>query len=159
MAPARPGPTATTFASGLLGSGTLSITHGGSVSNAYGDIGLHFRLYRYGDGGWRRLDLEQQRRPLRRLLRRRNALDHQRRHRQQCKTATSATRSGSPGMVTVDGAGSTWTNSGDLYVGYSDGAERSRLPTAAASRLPAQLTLDGAKVPWERSISARTAEP
>ena len=26
--------------------------------------------------------------------------------------------SGSTGTVTVDGTGSTWTNSGDLYVGY-----------------------------------------
>ena len=26
--------------------------------------------------------------------------------------------SGSTGAATVDGAGSTWTNSGDLYVGY-----------------------------------------
>ena len=66
MAPARPGPTVATFTSAITADGTLSITNGGSVSNATGYIGYY---------------------------------------------------SGSSGMVTVDGAGSTWTNSGDLYVG------------------------------------------
>ncbi len=54
---------------GQLGSGTLSIANGGTVSNGYGCIG-------YGSAG-------------------------------------------GTGVATVDGAGSTWTNSNSLYVGYA----------------------------------------
>ena len=56
--------------------------------------------------------------PLRRLLRQRDAEHHQRRRRQQYHGYIGY-NSGSTGTVTVDGAGSKWTNSGGLYVGYS----------------------------------------
>ena len=79
---------------------------------------LQQRFDGHGHGGRHRLDMDQQRRPLRRLLRQRNTEHHQRRQRQQYQRLHRL-HSGSTGTVTVDGTGSTWTNSGDLYVGYS----------------------------------------
>ena len=62
--------------------------------------------------------MDQQRQPYRRLLRQRNAEHHQRRRRQQY-FGYIGYYSGSTGTATIDGTGSTWTNSGSLYVGYS----------------------------------------
>ena len=68
MAPAQAGPTAADFYVGHNGNGTLTISNGGTVSNAVGFVGRY-------------------------------------------STSTST--------ATVDGAGSSWTNSSDLLVGYA----------------------------------------
>ena len=71
-----------------------------------------------------RFDLDQQRRPLRRLLRllrrQRNPEYHQQRR------LSNTTGYIWTGTVAVDGAGSKWTNSGSLYIGsdsYAAAAE------------------------------------
>ena len=77
------------------------------------------RLDGHGNGLRRRLELDQQLTPLRRLLR----------QSESSRSSTAAPsadtngyigdNSGSAGTVTVDGFDSTWSNSSGLYVGYS----------------------------------------
>ena len=95
---------------GFNGSGSLSITNGGSA------VGVHDIGYNSGSTGvvtvdGCRLDVACQFRNLSRhlcrLLRQRDALDHQWRQRQQ-HAGYIGSVSGSTGVVTVDGAGSTW---------------------------------------------------
>ena len=118
-APARSGPTAAALYVGNSGSGTLNITGGGTVSNTYRLHRLQFRLDGRGDGGRHRLEMDQQRRPLRRQLRQRDAEHHRRRGRQQYRRATSAT-------IPARRAWRRWTaparrgpTAAILYVGYS----------------------------------------
>ena len=57
---------------------------------------------------------------IRRFLGQRNAEHHRRRCRQRGNYgAYIGYQSGSTGVATVDGVGSTWTNNGSLYVGNS----------------------------------------
>jgi len=67
--------------------------------------------------------------------------------------------SGATGVVTVDGAGSSWTNDGDLYVGYSSGgtlnvtsgggvANSNNGYVGYASGSAGRVTVDGADSAW-----------
>jgi len=100
---------------GDFGAGTLSISHGGAVSNGGGVIGAIAgstgMVFVDGAGS----SLDQQFQPGCWRFRRRHLGDHQWRRGQQ-RHGHIGNSLGSTAMVSVAGAGSTWT-SADMYVG------------------------------------------
>ena len=131
--------------SAATGSGTLNVTGGGTVSNTHWLHRLQFRLDGHGDGGRHRLDVDQQRH-LYVGYSGSGTLNITGGGSVSNTNGYIGYNSGSTGMVTVDGTGSTWTNSGTLYVGNSGGGtlnihRRQRgygrgAPMSATTRVP-----------------------
>ena len=95
---------------GSDGNGTLTIRNGGAVSSRQRLSSATIRRDRRGNGRRRRLDLDHQRISISAGTAKRHAEHQQRRHGEQRLRLYRLAATGSTGTVTVDGAGSTWTN-------------------------------------------------